>query len=80
MPVYEFACKTCGQRFEEFTWSSADDNGATCPSCGGSETRKLISVFGIGRAESASAAPSVPCGPGCACHAPAPGRMPTTVS
>ncbi len=80
MPVYEFACKTCGHHFEEFTWSSADGHATTCPSCGGAEARKLISVFGIGRAESAGAAPAAPCGPGCGCHAAATRRMPSTVS
>ena len=41
MPVYEFKCEECGDRFEELvpsdTWSIA------CPSCGASRTRRLLS-------------------------------------
>jgi putative FmdB family regulatory protein len=39
MPVYDFACDTCGAEFEERT-----EPGATprCPSCDSDETRRLF--------------------------------------
>jgi putative FmdB family regulatory protein len=83
MPVYEFVCRSCGHRFEEFNWSSTDAAGVACPECGGTEARKVMSVFGIGRGDttrSASMDGSAPCGPGCACHGGAGRRMPTAVS
>jgi putative FmdB family regulatory protein len=86
MPVYEFACSACGHRFEEFTWSSADAGAAMCPSCGSTDARKLMSVFGIGRNDGVRAMPqtnqmpAAPCGPGCGCHSSFTRRTPTSVS
>ncbi|GIV15403.1 MAG: hypothetical protein KatS3mg022_0838 [Armatimonadota bacterium] len=44
MPIYEFRCKGCGQKFER-RLSSADVSGVTCPQCGSSEVSRLISLF-----------------------------------
>jgi putative FmdB family regulatory protein len=41
MPVYEFECEECGQRFEELT--SSDSGSLPCPKCGSSRTRRLLS-------------------------------------
>jgi putative FmdB family regulatory protein len=41
MPVYEFECEQCGERFEELM-----DSGAAaplCPSCGAEGARRLLS-------------------------------------
>ncbi len=48
MPLYEFECKNCGERFEEFkNWESAE-NDVVCPKCGSREIKKLLFSFGIG--------------------------------
>ena len=40
MPTYEYACPTCGARFE--TWQKmTDDPLTTCPTCGGAIHRVL---------------------------------------
>ena len=39
MPLYDFACSACGQRFEERT---EPGETAPCPACGGRETRRLF--------------------------------------
>lgn len=45
MPLYEFHCETCNQRFEKLVrWSDADQK-PVCPTCGSAETRKLISTI-----------------------------------
>ncbi|MCS6830718.1 MAG: zinc ribbon domain-containing protein [Armatimonadota bacterium] len=44
MPIYEFRCKGCGQKFEQ-RFSSADVSGVACPQCGSSEVSRLISLF-----------------------------------
>lgn len=31
MPIYEFVCKSCGQKFEEL--KTIDDNSSKCPLC-----------------------------------------------
>jgi len=41
MPVYEFECEGCGERFEELTGVEA--RGLACPACGSERTRRLLS-------------------------------------
>lgn len=43
MPIYEFHCSGCGEKFEELVLG----RGATvhCPTCKGSEIKKLLSAF-----------------------------------
>ena len=45
MPIYEFECRKCEKRFEKLCGMSAGSNGVSCPDCGGTEVRKLISSF-----------------------------------
>lgn len=42
MPIYEYACPTCGSQFEKMV--RVDAPVPACPECGGSEARKLISA------------------------------------
>lgn len=44
MPIYEFVCETCGNRFEHLTSSMSDQAAPPCPACRG-KTRRQISVF-----------------------------------
>ncbi|MGQ9470409.1 MAG: FmdB family zinc ribbon protein [Candidatus Aminicenantales bacterium] len=46
MPIYEFICRQCGQRFECLT-RIGNEKEVTCPSCGSAELTKLFSSFGI---------------------------------
>ena len=41
MPMYEFVCKSCGQKFEEL--KTVKDNTAKCPLCD-SESEKIMSA------------------------------------
>ncbi|MFL5901066.1 MAG: FmdB family zinc ribbon protein [Solirubrobacterales bacterium] len=41
MPVYEFECEDCANRFEELT--SIDTPSLACPECGSRRTRRLLS-------------------------------------
>jgi putative FmdB family regulatory protein len=45
MPIYEFECEKCGNKFEEFCWPEEDTAKLTCPKCGESEFKKLMSSF-----------------------------------
>jgi len=40
MPIYEFECEACGERFEELV---ASGRSAACPSCASERTRRLLS-------------------------------------
>ncbi|MFT3865351.1 MAG: zinc ribbon domain-containing protein [Solirubrobacterales bacterium] len=42
MPIYEFECEGCGERFEELVAASV--GSVPCPACGGERTRRLIST------------------------------------
>jgi putative FmdB family regulatory protein len=41
VPVYEFECEQCGDRFEEL--APSDTPGLACPACGSDRTRRLLS-------------------------------------
>ncbi|HVY95779.1 MAG TPA: zinc ribbon domain-containing protein [Solirubrobacterales bacterium] len=41
MPIYEFECEECGERFEEL--AGPEVTSAPCPACGAGRTRRLIS-------------------------------------
>jgi putative FmdB family regulatory protein len=41
MPIYEFECEGCGERFEELVAAGATD--VACPRCGASGARRLLS-------------------------------------
>ncbi len=45
MPVYEYRCQTCQKRFSIFwrTISAAEGQMPTCPRCGSSDVRRMIS-------------------------------------
>lgn len=43
VPIYDFACATCDDKFEELVRSDAPP--PACPSCGNEETQRLLSTF-----------------------------------
>jgi len=47
MPIYEFICENCQNRFELLTKIN-DQNKITCPQCQSDRVKKLVSSFGIG--------------------------------
>ncbi|MDR5682667.1 MAG: zinc ribbon domain-containing protein [Armatimonadota bacterium] len=61
MPMYEYACAECGQRFERLVPSSADADRMTCEHCGATEVRRLVSVFATAKANGDGGC----CGGGC---------------
>ena len=48
MPVYEFECGKCGERFDCFVHSLERIEGVSCPKCGSKKVEKLISGFSCG--------------------------------
>ncbi len=45
MPVYEYQCKACSQRFEALRAMSQMDAPIECPKCGSETVQRAISVF-----------------------------------
>jgi putative FmdB family regulatory protein len=63
MPIYEYRCAECGERFELFLRSTAKQAGPTCPKCGSTEVRKAISLFGVGGTDAGTKASAASCSP-----------------
>ena len=49
MPIYEYECLECGEKFEEFCRSIENDDAKdkiTCPNCGAENPQRVYSTFG----------------------------------
>ena len=74
MPLFEYACLECGNRFEELRSASAADSPSVCEECKSPRVKRLLSVFATPRGRSADgeAAPSFSggcaCGGACSCQ------------
>ena len=44
MPLFEYRCSVCQERFEELV-SFSQSNDVECPKCGSKDTKKLVSTF-----------------------------------
>ena len=54
MPIFEYRCEDCGERFDAFFRrpEDAEKEEITCSKCGSEKVRKLFSVIGLGGSES----------------------------
>ena len=43
MPIYEYSCASCGEKFEVLHRTA--DQQAKCPACGSGEVERLLSTF-----------------------------------
>lgn len=48
MPIYEYKCNQCGNRFEQLVFPSDDESEFECPSCGKKDICRLVSAFSCG--------------------------------
>ena len=48
MPIYEYECLKCGQRFELRRQMTDSDSNIMCPKCGTKKPRRVISAFMMG--------------------------------
>lgn len=67
MPIFEYRCRECGEKFEAIVSSAS--SRAACKSCGSGKVEKLLSVFAVAGGSSTSAAAAAEPGP-CGCGAP----------
>ncbi len=44
MPIYEYKCNECGEKFEVFVFTHADTN-ISCEECGSGNTERVLSSF-----------------------------------
>lgn len=55
MPIYEYECRTCGERFELRRALTDNDSEIKCPGCGAENPRRVISMFSTGSSGGACA-------------------------
>ena len=46
MPIYEYQCLMCGEKFEVFRGINDDDGKVECPVCGEKKPRRIVSRVG----------------------------------
>jgi len=66
MPIYEYVCQDCGEKYEKFVRAGAGAVELVCPRCGSMRAEKAFSLFGLrgsGGESKASPAPAPACGP-----------------
>ena len=51
MPIYEYKCNKCGNKFEQIVFPSDDENSFECPSCGKKDINRVVSAFSCGSSE-----------------------------
>lgn len=69
MPIFEYECQDCGNRFDVLVQPSQLDAPQTCPACQSAKVEKLMSTFAPKVASSGGGA-----NPGCeGCPKAAPG-------
>jgi putative FmdB family regulatory protein len=64
MPVYEYRCKECGEKFDLFVRSATQQNVPSCPKCKSTQVQKAISLFGVGGASGDSTLNTASCSSG----------------
>lgn len=52
MPVFEYKCSDCSNKFEIYHKSSASQEKVICPKCGSENAKKLFSSFSASGFES----------------------------
>jgi putative FmdB family regulatory protein len=59
MPIYEYECPKCKERFEVLQRLNDDATALKCPKCGGDKAKRVLSGF----FSTSGKSPSVSCGP-----------------
>jgi putative FmdB family regulatory protein len=45
MPIYEYKCQKCGEKFEAYQPLNTSDDAVNCPKCGANHPKRQVSVF-----------------------------------
>ncbi len=47
MPIYEYRCPKCGEKFEKLRSIRDDDNDVRCPRCEAGKVERVLSGFAM---------------------------------
>lgn len=64
MPIFEYRCKDCGEKFETLVYSSSGDDEIECPECGSAQTEKQMSMFASSGGNGSGSGSTRSCGSG----------------
>lgn len=64
MPIFEYRCKDCGEKFETLVYSSSGDETIECPECGSAQTEKQMSMFASSGGSGSNSGSKSSCGSG----------------
>ena len=64
MPIFEYRCKDCGEKFETLVYSTSDTKEIECPECGSTKTEKQMSMFASSGGNESGGASKSSCGSG----------------
>jgi len=62
MPIYEYRCSGCGERFDRFVRTAAESREIACPACSSSCVDKVPSTFALGKARASAGNGASCCG------------------
>lgn len=64
VPIYEYRCSVCGEKFEKLVRTSSGAVEIRCPKCSADQVERQLSVFGVAGGSSVSSFASAPsCAP-----------------
>ena len=63
MPIYEYRCLDCGEKFELRRGYSDNDQGIQCPGCHSINFKRVLSLFAAAK-DTSGGAISPSCSPG----------------
>ena len=63
MPIFEYVCSECGQRFEKLVLSVSRAKEIQCPHCSSKSVSKALSTFGVGGGGGAAMNSAANCSP-----------------
>lgn len=58
MPIYEYECGKCGEKFEVLQKASETNEGLCCPKCQADKPERVLSAFCSGSSKGAPGAAS----------------------
>lgn len=63
MPIYEYRCGECGEKFEKWLRSMTGAEEIRCPKCGSRRVEKALSLFGRGGSSTGAGVADSSCAP-----------------
>ena len=55
MPIYEYECEKCGNKFENYYWFVGADKDIKCPKCGIGKPKRIVSSTNKGSSDNSCA-------------------------